>query len=402
MFDAERARADFPIFSGSEMVYLDSAATSQKPRQVIDAISGFYSKRNSNISRGLYTLAEEATMEYESVRSKTKGFINAAAETEVIFTKSATESLNLVMRGWGERFIGKGDRIVTTALEHHSNFVPWQALAAKKKAGFEVAGIDGEGKLDLTDLEKKLAGAKLLAVSAASNVTGAVSDIRRICAMAHDEGAVCVVDGAQSVPSYPTDVRKLGCDFLAFSGHKMLAPFGVGVLYGKEELLESMDPFLYGSEMIRSVSERSSEWNTLPYRFEPGTPDVAAVIGLGPAIDYLVASGLDNIRAHEERLVRHMLDSLPRVEGLTVIGPEDARGRGPLVAFTMDKAHPHDVAAMLAEDGICVRSGHHCAMPVHERLGIQASTRASVYLYNKKDEIDALVDSLGRIEKIFS
>jgi cysteine desulfurase/selenocysteine lyase len=402
MFDAEKLRRDFPIFSRpGRFIYLDSAATSQRPATVISAVSEFYSTANSNVARGLYPIAEEATERFEEARRKTQRFVNAASEKEMIFTRSTTESANLVMRGWGEKSLKKGDRLVTTILEHHSNLVPWQELARRKGAALEVAGIDGEGMLDLADVEKKLKGAKLLAVSAASNVLGTLTDIATLCRMAHENGALVFVDGAQSVPSMPTDVRALGCDFLAFSGHKMLAPFGSGVLYGREELLDGMDPFMYGSEMIRSVSAQKSEWNDLPYKFEPGTPDVAAVIGLGAAIDYLGRAGLEDIRKHEESLTSYMLERLSGIEGLRILGPMDARRRAGLAAFTLDNVHPHDVAALLAEDGICVRSGHHCAMPVHERLGIPASTRASVYLYNRKDEIDALADSLERARKVF-
>jgi cysteine desulfurase/selenocysteine lyase len=403
MIDPESVRRDFPIFrnAGDKFVYLDSAATSQRPRQVIEAVADFYSKGNSNVARGLYPMAEEATAAFEAVREKARAFIGAPAAEEVIFTRNATEGANIVMRGWGEKFIGKGDKVVTTLLEHHSDFVPWQELARRKGAKFEIAGIDGEGRLDMGDLERKLKGAKLLAVTAASNVTGALTDVRRISSLAHEAGALCFVDGAQSVPSMKTDLGRLGCDFLAFSGHKMLAPFGSGVLYGRRELLEKMDPLMFGSEMIRSVTERKSEWNDLPYKFEAGTPDVAAVIGLGAAIDYLERLGMEDVRRHEEALMGRMLGRLAEIEGLGIIGPRTPRERSALAAFTVEGIHPHDVAALLAEDGICVRSGHHCAMPIHERLGIPASTRASVYVYNTMAEIDALGSSLERARKVF-
>jgi cysteine desulfurase/selenocysteine lyase len=305
------------------------------------------------------------------------------------------------MRGWGEKFIKKGDRMVTTILEHHTNFVPWQQLAKRAGAKLEVVDITDEGLLDEADLEKKIKGAKFVAVSAASNVLGTLPDVKAICRMAHEEGAVCAVDGAQYVPSMPVDVKRMDCDFLAFSGHKMLAPFGAGVLYGKEEILEKMDPLLYGSEMIHEVRIEESEWAGIPHKFEAGTPTVDAVVGLGAAMDYLKGVGLDNIRKHEESLVSYMLKRLPEVKGLGILGPMDVSKRGALAAFTLEGVHPHDVSAMLSEDGICVRSGHHCAMPLHTRLGIAASTRASVYLYNKKEEIDALVDSLQKTVKIF-
>ena len=393
--DVEKIRVDFPILE--RFTYLDSAATSQRPKQVIDAVSDFYLNKNTNVERGLYKLAEEATLAYTSVREKTASFIGSGTN-EIIFTRNTTESSNLVMRGWGEKFIKKGDGIVTTLLEHHSNFVPWQYLAKKQGASFEVAGLDSECQIDMSDLEKKIKGAKLVAVSAASNVSGAISDVRKICAMAHDEGAVCVVDAAQYVPSHPVDVKSIGCDFLTFSGHKMLGPFGAGILYGKEELLESMDPFIYGSEMIRSVDLESAEWNDLPHKFESGTPDVGAVIGFGAALDYLGNLGMENVQSYEEELASYLYKRLSEVDGLDIIGPKKRAG---LVSFTLGNAHPHDIAAMLDEDNIAVRSGHHCAMPLHEHLGIPASTRASVYIYNRKDEIDKLAESLERVRKVF-
>lgn len=398
-------RKDFPILDmevdGKRLVYLDSAATSQRPRQVIEAVDDFYRSKNSNVARGLYHLAEEATMAYEGVREKVQRFINAEKKEEIIFTRNTTEGANAIMRGWGEKFVKKGDKVVVTAMEHHTNYVPWQQLAKRTGAVFDVVDITDEGELDMADLEKKIKGAKLFAFSAASNVVGTLNDTKRLCALAAENGAVSVVDGAQSVPAIRTDVRDMGCDFLIFSGHKMLAPFGAGVLYGREELLEKMDPFLYGSEMIRSVRKEKSEWNDLPYKFEAGTPSVDAVVGLGAAIDYLEGVGMENIRPHEEELISHMLDRLPEVERLDVLGPKDAKKRAGLVAFTMDKVHPHDVAAMLDADGICVRSGHHCAMPLHERLGVEASTRASVYLYNTREEIDMLIGSLKKTRKVF-
>lgn len=403
--DVDRIRKDFPILgttvNGKKLVYLDSAATSQKPAAVIDTVTDFYRNRNANVARGLYSLAEEATFEYEEVRDKVQAFINAEMREEVIFTKNTTEAANIVMRGWGEKFIGKGDKIVTTIMEHHSNFVPWQQLAMRTGAKFEVVDITNDAELDWDSLEKKMKGAKMVAVSAASNVIGTINNTKKICSLAHEHGAICVIDGAQSVPSMKTDVKSMDCDFLMFSGHKMLAPFGSGALYGKQELLEKMDPFLYGSEMIRSVKKGKSEWNDLPFKFESGTPDVAAIIGFGVAVDYLDKVGLDGIREHEISLTKQLLARLPSVEGLEILGPKDAKKRAGLVAFVMDGIHPHDIAAMLDSDGVCVRSGHHCAMPLHERLGVSASTRASVYLYNTKDEIDTLVDSLKKVRKVF-
>ncbi|MBU0532172.1 SufS family cysteine desulfurase [Candidatus Micrarchaeota archaeon] len=400
MFDVEKIRDDFPILK-TNLIYLDSAATSQKPVQVIDAVDEFYKKHNSNVARGLYKLAEEATLQYEEVREKTRNFINANDTKEIIFTKNTTEGANVIMRGWGEKFLNKGDKIVTTILEHHSNFVPWQQLAKRVGAKFEVIDIDDTGLLDETDLEKKIRGAKFVAVSAASNVLGTLPNIQKICKLSHENGAICAVDGAQYTPSMKMNVKKLDCDFLSFSGHKMLAPFGAGVLYGKQELLEGMDPLLYGSEMIRSVSIEKSEWAELPYKFEAGTPTVDAIVGFGAAIDYLNKIGLEKIRTHEESLIAYMLKRFQEIKGLKIIGPRDVKKRGSLVAFTLEGVHPHDISAMLAEDNICIRSGHHCAMPLHTRLGIPASTRASIYLYNKKEEIDQLVESLQRVKQIF-
>jgi len=302
------------------------------------------------------------------------------------------------MRGYGEKFIKKGDKIVVTMLEHHSNFVPWQELAKRTGAKFEVVGLTAEGNLDEQDLLQKLKGAKLFAFSAASNVLGTMPEVKRICKLAKDSGAVSLVDAAQYVPSHNITIKDLGCDFLTFSGHKMLSPFGVGVLYGREDLLESMDPFLYGSEMIRTVTSESSDWNTSPHKFESGTPNVAAVIGFGTAIDYLNDVGMDNIASYTQSLTSYLYSRLSELDFVNVLGPEKRAG---LVSFTIDKVHSHDIAAILNEDKVCVRSGHHCAMPLHDHLGISASTRASIYFYNKKSEIDQLVESLEKVRKVF-
>jgi len=368
---------------------------------VIDSIADFYNNKNSNVARGLYQLAENATHEFEGVRKKSAQFVNSSDPNQIIFTNNATDTLNAIMRGWGEKFVKKGDGVVTTVMEHHSNFVPWQQLAKMKKAKFEVVDIDNNGNLDLNDLEKKLKDAKIFAVSAASNVLGTINDVKKLCAMAHEQGAICVVDGAQYVPSMKTNVVTWDCDFLVFSGHKMLAPFGSGILYGKSELLEKMDPFLYGSEMIRSVTTAKSEWADIPHKFEAGTPNVSSIIGLGTAIDYLNKIGFDNIRKHEEELLIYALKRFNELDGLKIVGPMDVKKRASLVAFTLDNIHPHDLSALLADDGICVRSGHHCAMPLHDRLDMVASTRASFYLYNKKEEIDVLIQSLEKTKKIF-
>ncbi|MBU0528023.1 SufS family cysteine desulfurase [Candidatus Micrarchaeota archaeon] len=393
--DVDKIRKDFPILDN--IVYLDSAATSQRPASVIESINKFYKDQNSNVARGLYQLAEEATFEYEQVRKKTSKFISSN-ENEVIFTKNTTEAINLVMRGYGEKFIKKEDKIVVTMLEHHSNFVPWQELAKRTGAKFEVVGLTPEGNLDEADLVQKLKGANLFAFSAASNVLGTMPDLKRLCKLAKDAGAISLVDAAQYAPSHKISVKEFGCDFLTFSGHKMLSPFGVGVLYGKEELLESMDPFLYGSEMIRTVTSQKSDWNTSPHKFESGTPNVAAVIGLGVALDYLNNLEMENITSYTQSLSAYMYSRLNELDFIHVLGPEKRTG---LVSFTIDKVHPHDIAAILNEDKVCVRSGHHCAMPLHEYLGIPASTRASIYFYNKKSEIDQLIVSLEKVKKLF-
>lgn len=404
MYDVDKVREDFPLLKekvhGKHLVYLDSAATSQKPKQVIDAIHHFYMRSNANVARGLHKLGEEATRQYEEVRFKTKDFINAKSEKEVLFTKNTTEAANMVMYGWGMKNIKEGDRIVTTILEHHSNFVPWQQLAKMKKAKFDVIDIDEEGKLKENEFDK-INGAKFVAVSACSNVLGTITDAKKICKLARDAGAVSFVDGAQSVPSMKTDVRDMGCDFLAFSGHKMLAPFGTGALYGREEILESMDPFLYGSEMIRKVTVEESTWNDLPFKFEAGTPIVADTVGMGVAIDYLNKLGMDNVKRHKEEVTAYALKRLGELKGIRIIGPKHAHQRGGLVAFELEKVHPHDIAAILDDSGIAIRSGHHCAMPLHLRLNIPASSRASFHVYTKKEEIDALITALEKVKMIF-
>ncbi len=404
MIDVERIRADFPIFQreikGKKLVYLDSTATSQRPRQVTEAVKNFEETKNANVARSIHTLAEEATAEYEGAREKTAKFVNAGEDAEIIFTRNTTESLNLIMRGWGEKFLNEGDKIVTTIMEHHSNFVPWQQIAKMRKASFEVIDVDEEGKLKEDELEK-IKGAKLFAFSATSNVLGTINDVKKLCKIAKDEGAVSVVDGAQSVPGMPTDVKDLDCDFLAFSGHKMLAPFGIGVLYGKKEILESMEPFLYGSEMIKKVDKDLAVWNELPFKFEAGTPPVDEAVGLGAAIDYLNGIGMENIRKHEEEIAGRLLKSVGGMEHVKFFGPEKAEERTGLLAFEVEGIHPHDIAALLDEEGIAIRTGHHCAMPLHLRIGMPGGTnRAGAYIYNTVDEIDYFADSLEKIIKM--
>jgi len=404
MLDVERIRQDFPILGreikGKKLVYLDSTATSQRPRQVLDAVRAFEENKNANVARSIHTLAEEATAEYEGAREKTAKFINAAKNEEIIFTRNTTESLNIVMGGWGGKFVKQGDKIVTTIMEHHSNFVPWQQLAKAKKAEFEVIDIDGDGKLKEDELDK-IKGARIFAFSATSNVLGTINDSKKLCKIARDEGAVSVVDGAQSVPGMPTDVKSMGCDFLAFSGHKMLAPFGIGVLYGRKEILEDMDPFLYGSEMIKKVDKDTAVWNELPFKFEAGTPPVDEAVGLGAAIDYLSWIGMEDVRKHEEELAEALLKEIGGMEGVRFFGPKHAAERTGLLAFEAKGIHPHDVAMLLDEEGIAIRTGHHCAMPLHLRLGMPGGTnRAGTYIYNTIEEIGRLAEALGRIMKM--
>lgn len=392
---------DFPFTKDKKLTYLDSASTTQKPRQVIDAITKFYTSENSNVARGLYKMAEEATLNFEEVRLKTAKYIGTKNEKEIIFTRGTTEAINLVMRAHGEKFIKKGDKIVTSIMEHHSNFVPWQALCKQKGAKFEVVGIRENGELNYEELEKKCNGARIVAISGASNVLGTINNIKEIAKIAHENEAVCLIDGAQYVPSIEVNVKRMDCDFLAFSSHKMMGPFGLGVLYAKEELLEKADPFLFGSEMIREVSIKESFWNELPNKFEAGTPPVAEVIGFGAALDYINKIKMEKIREHEIKITKYLLKRLAEVKGLKIIGPKEAEKRVSLASFTIDGIHPHDIATILSEEGIAIRSGHHCAMPLHKELKIDASSRASFYIYNDISQVDKLVESLEKAKKIF-
>ncbi len=398
-------REDFPILhqtvNGKPLIYLDSTATSQKPESVLKAMDDYYRQTNANVHRGVYALAEEATAQYEAARKKAQKFINAKSYREIIFTRNATESLNLLAYAWGRQNIHAGDEIVTTQLEHHSNIVPWQLLAQEKGARLRFIEVDDEAQLRADQIEALITPqTKLVACTMMSNVAGTITPIRDIIARAHAVGAVCVVDGAQAVPHMPVDVQSLDVDFLAFSGHKMLGPF-VGILYGKRALLEEMPPFMGGGDMIREVHMDASQWNELPYKFEAGTPAIAEAIGLGAAIDYLNALGMENVRAHEIELTAYALEKMSAVEGITIVGPKHAAERGGVLAFAVPGVHPHDVATIFDRDGICVRAGHHCAMPLHERYDLPATTRASFYVYNIPDEVDKLVETLGKVRAIF-
>jgi cysteine desulfurase/selenocysteine lyase len=398
-------REDFPllqqIVNGKPLIYLDSAATSQKPEAVIAAMDTFYRTINSNIHRGVYSIAEEATARYEAARKKVQKFINAKSYREIIFTRNATEALNLVTYTWARANIHAGDEIVSTMLEHHSNIVPWQLLAQEKGATLKFIRVDDQGLLLDEDIATLITDkTKLVAATMMSNVAGTITPIKRIIDRAHAVGAVVVVDGAQSVPHIAVDVQQLDCDFLAFSGHKMLAPF-VGILYGKRALLEAMPPFMGGGDMIREVYLEHSKWNDLPHKFEAGTPAIAEGIGIGAAVDYLTALGMENVRAHERDLVAYALEKIRELDHVRVVGPRDANLRGGVVAFHIPEAHPHDIATIFDREGICVRAGHHCAMPLHEHYGLSATTRASFYVYNIPDEVDKLVETLKKVKQIF-
>lgn len=399
-------REDFPILQqmvhGKPLVYLDSAATSQKPESVIQALDTYYRTTNANIHRGIYQLAEEATREYEAARKKVQKFIKAKSWREIVWTRNATEAINLVAYAYGRANIREGDEIVISLLEHHSNIVPWQLLAQERNATLKHIPVDGHGQLALDNLDTLITDrTKIVAVTMMSNVTGAITPLDKIIARAHAVGAVVVVDAAQSVPHLPINVQTMDADFLAFSGHKMLGPF-VGVLYGKRALLDAMPPFMGGGDMIRQVGLYESTWNDLPYKFEAGTPAIAEAIGMGAAVEYLDALGMENVREHETELTAYALEKLGEVPTLRVLGPENMAERGGLAAFELPGIHPHDVAAALDRDGICIRAGHHCAQPLHAYFDLPATARASFYVYNTPDEIDTLVTSLQGVRRIFS
>ncbi|MHB8683776.1 MAG: cysteine desulfurase [Dehalococcoidia bacterium] len=406
-YDVDAIRKDFPILTrqvhGKPLVYLDNAATTQKPRQVIDRLVHYYEHENANIHRGLHTLAEEATAAYEESRRKVGAFINAAhPEEEIVFTRNTTESINLVANAWGRKFLRPGDEIVFSAMEHHSNLIPWQLIALATGAILRFIEIDDDGKLIWDDaLAKITEKTKIVAVTQMSNVLGTINPVRELATLAHAAGAIMLVDGAQSVPHMPVDVRDLDCDFLAFSSHKMLGPTGVGVLYGKRELLDAMDPFLGGGEMIKRVTYESSTYADLPNKFEAGTPNIADVIAFAPAIDYLQALGMDVVRAHEIAITQYAMDALGAVEGVTLYGPRDAADRGGAVAFNYGDLHPHDLSQVLDAEGIAIRAGHHCAQPLMRRLDVVATARASFYLYNRSEEVDALVEALAVADRMF-
>jgi len=404
---AAQWRADFPILErevrpGVPLIYLDSTATSQKPSAVIEAMDHYYKFSNANVHRGIHALAEEATALYEAGRERVRQFINARTLREIIFTRNTTESINLVAYSWGRANLKSGDLVVYTEMEHHSNLVPWQMLAAERGIEVKAVPVTDDGELDRAVLTQLLArGPKLLCVTHMSNVLGTINPITEIAAEAHAAGALVMVDGAQSVPHLPVDVQTLGADFLAFSGHKMCGPTGIGVLWGREALLDAMPPFLGGGDMIRRVHLYDFKYNELPYKFEAGTPSIAEAIGLGAAIEYLTGIGMETIQAHEQQIIAYALERLEEVPGVKVYGPAAWR-RGGVAAFSFGDVHPHDVAQLLDRYGIAVRAGHHCAMPLHDRYDLPATTRASFYLYNNNEEVDRLVEGLYKVKKMFS
>ncbi len=404
MYDVEEIRRDFPILDrrieGKRLVYLDNAATSQKPRQVIEALTEYYEEHNANIHRGVHRLAEEATASYEEARQKVARFLGAPDMGGLIFTSGTTESINLVAHAWGRKFLGEGDEVVLTEAEHHSNLVPWQLAARATGAKLRFIPILEDGTLDLEAAERLIGPrTKFVGCIHASNVLATINPVEKLARMAHEAGALMLVDGAQSAPHLPVSVETLGCDFFACSGHKMLGPTGVGVLWGRPEILGEMDPFLGGGEMIREVHPDHSTYNDLPYKFEAGTMNIAQAVGLGAAVDYLDELGMENVREHERRLGEYAYRRLSELGGVTIYGPKEDRTG--LVSFSLPDLHPHDISQLLNEEGVAVRSGHHCAQPLMRRLGVTATARASFYLYNTKAEVDALVEGLERAREFF-
>jgi len=404
--DVLSLRNDFPILKrevspGIPLVYLDSTATTQKPRSVLEAMEAFYRTNNANIHRGVHILAEESTGMYEQARQKVAKFINAPSAEEVIFTRNTTESINLVAYTWARATLKSGDRIILTEMEHHSNLVPWHMLASERGVVMEFVPVTGEGLLDLEAYRALLTRSpKLVAFSGMSNVLGTFNPVAEMTRLAHAAGAIVLVDGAQSVPHLPVDVQALGVDFLAFSAHKMLGPTGIGTLYGRADLLERMPPFLGGGDMIKTVHLRSFIPNDLPHKFEAGTPAIAEAVGFGAAVDYLNKVGMEAVAAHEQEMVSYALERLEEIPGVKVLGPS-ADKKGGVAAFTLEGVHPHDIAQIMDRYGIAVRAGHHCAQPLHEKFGITATARASFYIYSLKEEVDALVAGIYKVKEIF-
>ena len=406
MLDVNAIRKEFPIFQretkpGTRLVYLDSTATSQKPLAVIEAMDNYYRRSNANIHRGVHTLAEEATSMYEQARVKIAKFINAPSAHQIIYTRNTTESINLVAYSWARANLKAGDLVILTEMEHHSNLVPWQILQAERGIELDFIPVTENGLLDLDAYKTLLLrGPKLISFTHMSNVLGTINPAAEIIRLAHEAGALTLVDAAQSVPHLHVDVQALDADFLAFSAHKMCGPTGIGALYGKLELLEAMPPFLGGGDMIKEVKLRSFRTNTLPYKFEAGTPAIAEAVGFGAAVDYLSSLGMDAITAHEHEITEYALERLEEVPGVKLFGP-GAQSKGGVAAFILEGVHPHDVAQILDQDGIAIRAGHHCAQPLHEKFGLPATSRASFYLYNTKEEVDLLVNGIYKVKELF-
>jgi cysteine desulfurase/selenocysteine lyase len=406
-FDIEAIRADFPILSrkinGQDLVYLDNAATSQKPKQVIQALTDYYEQTNANVHRGVHTLSIEATDGYELARTKVANFINAPRPETVIWTRNTSESLNLVAATWADAHIGEGDNIVISAMEHHSNIVPWQQLAAKKSAELRYLAAGEDGLLDVSDVDSIIdSRTKIVAVTHMSNVLGTINPVAMLAERVHAVGGVILVDAAQSVPHMPVDVQALDADFLCFSAHKMLGPTGIGVLYGKYDLLEAMPPYMFGGDMILEVTYEDATWNELPYKFEAGTPNIADAIATGAAVDYLADLGMDNVWQHEQELTAYAMEQILSMDNIRVLGPQDPTLRGGVITFIHDTIHPHDLGTALDQQGIAIRTGHHCAMPLVRSFDVVAAARASFYIYNTKSEADALVNGISETEGYFS
>jgi len=399
-------RADFPIFerrvAGKPLVYLDSGATSQKPRVVIDALAAHLAEHNANIHRSVYPLAQEADAAFESARARIAAFTGSDPKT-TIFTKNATEAINLVARSWGAAHLGPGDAVLITQMEHHANLVPWQQICRERCAELRYLEVDEHGELSLAQLDAELArgDVRIVAFAHVSNVLGTINPVAEIATRARAAGAATLVDGAQAVPQMPVDVEALGVDFYAWTGHKALGPTGIGVLHGRRELLEDMDPFLTGGDMIASVSQQETTWNELPFKFEAGTPPIAEAVGLAAAADYLRAIGMDRVREHERELTELMMARLAEIPGVRPVGPPAGRERGALISFSVDGMHPHDIAELLGREGVCVRAGHHCAQPLMRCLGVAATARASLGVYNDESDIDALVRALAKGRGVF-
>ena len=403
--DVATVKKDFPLLAGNpDLVYLDSASSSQKPAVVLDAMTEYYETTHANVHRGVYGLAQEATERFEGARAKVARFLGAADANEVVFTKNVTEALNLLAYSWGRSRLSAGDAVLLTEMEHHANLVPWLMLAEERGIELRYIPVDDVGELDLTDLERLLDGTRLVSVAAMSNVLGTINPVRQIADAAHAVGALVAVDAAQYVPHVATDVADLGCDFLGFTGHKMCGPTGIGGFWARADLLEEMPPFMGGGEMIREVRLDGFTPNVPPWKFEAGTPPIAEAIGLGAAVDYLESLGMDAVRDHEKELTGYALNALQETYGerMTIFGPTDLEHRGGAISFAFGEIHPHDVSQVLDDSHVCVRAGHHCAKPLMRRLGVNATTRASVYVYNDESDIDALVEALAKVENIFA